>query len=257
MALTRSTNRTWRSRLRGLARRKSTQATAMAMPTGLPRSILARRQRLHFASRTDASRFDGQPALRPKRGAPKGGTNKRFSGPAPGKAPSSTAPTEAEQQTLDPRLRDPQFCTRSLIESNIDALMTTDLAGITFDVNKPMEALTGCTRDELIGAPFKYCFTDPQRAEAVIAHELGENKATHDELVARCTARVVVTGWRARSRRCGAWVSEPCLADRPRTTARVGIRRGHQAGHAWHQARIAARQPFLSLAVSRLAADGS
>ena len=60
---------------------------------------------------------------------------------------------EAEQQKLDQRLRDQQFYTRSLIESNIDALMTTDTSGIISDVNKQMEALTGCTRDELIGAP--------------------------------------------------------------------------------------------------------
>ena len=33
---------------------------------------------------------------------------------------------EAEQKQLDQRLRDQQFYTRSLIESNIDALMTTD-----------------------------------------------------------------------------------------------------------------------------------
>src|SRR5947207_11911827 len=33
---------------------------------------------------------------------------------------------EAEQQKLDQRFRDQQFYTRSLIESNIDALMTTD-----------------------------------------------------------------------------------------------------------------------------------
>ena len=36
---------------------------------------------------------------------------------------------EAEQKQLDQRLRDQQFYTRSLIESNIDALMTTDPAG--------------------------------------------------------------------------------------------------------------------------------
>jgi hypothetical protein len=29
-----------------------------------------------------------------------------------------------------------------------------------------MEALTSCTRDELIGAPFKDYFTDPERAQA-------------------------------------------------------------------------------------------
>ena len=46
--------------------------------------------------------------------------------------------------------------------------MTTDPAGIITDVNKQMEALTGCTRDELIGAPFKSYFTDPERAEAGI-----------------------------------------------------------------------------------------
>ena len=36
---------------------------------------------------------------------------------------------EEEQKKLDQRLRDQQFYTRSLIESNIDALMTTDPAG--------------------------------------------------------------------------------------------------------------------------------
>jgi hypothetical protein len=35
---------------------------------------------------------------------------------------------EAEQRKLDQRLRDQQFYTRSLIESNIDALVTTDPA---------------------------------------------------------------------------------------------------------------------------------
>ncbi len=92
---------------------------------------------------------------------------------------------EAEQKLLDQRLRDQQFYTRSLIESNIDALMTTDPAGIITDVNKQTEALTGCTRDELIGAPFKSCFTDPERAEAGIKRVLSGNKVTDYELTAR------------------------------------------------------------------------
>jgi PAS domain S-box-containing protein len=91
---------------------------------------------------------------------------------------------EAEQRKLDQRLRDQQFYTRSLIESNIDALMTTDTSGIISDVNKQMEALTGCTRDELIGAPFKKFFTDPQRAEAGIKLVLSERKVTNYELTA-------------------------------------------------------------------------
>ncbi len=92
---------------------------------------------------------------------------------------------EAEQQLLDQRLRDQQFYTRSLIESNIDALMTTDPRGIITDVNQQMEALTGCTRDELIGAPFKNYFTDPDRAEAGIKLVLSGSKVTDYELTAR------------------------------------------------------------------------
>ena len=92
---------------------------------------------------------------------------------------------EEEQKKSDQRLRDQQFYTRSLIESNIDALMTTDPSGIITDVNKQMEALTGCTRDELIGAPFKDCFTDPARAEAGIKRVLSEKSVTDYELTAR------------------------------------------------------------------------
>ena len=91
---------------------------------------------------------------------------------------------EAEQKKLDQRLRDQQFYTRSLIESNIDALITTDPSGIITDVNKQMEALTGSTRDELIGAPFKGYFTDPDRAEAGIKLVLSEKKVTNYELTA-------------------------------------------------------------------------
>ena len=92
---------------------------------------------------------------------------------------------EDERKKLDQRLRDQQFYTRSLIESNIDALMTTDPPGIITDVNKQMEALTGCTREELIGAPFKNYFTDPARAEAGIKRVLSESKVTDYELTAR------------------------------------------------------------------------
>src|SRR5437764_3999679 len=91
---------------------------------------------------------------------------------------------EADQKKLDQRLRDQQFYTRSLIESNIDAIMTTDPAGIITDVNKQMEALTGCTRDELIGAPFKNYFTDPERAEAGIKLMLSGKRVTDYELIA-------------------------------------------------------------------------
>ena len=92
---------------------------------------------------------------------------------------------EEERMKLDQRLRDQHFYTRSLLESNIDALMTTDPRGIITDVNKQMEALTGCSRDELIGAPFKNYFTDSSRAEAGINRVLREGKLTNYELTAR------------------------------------------------------------------------
>ena len=92
---------------------------------------------------------------------------------------------EAEQHKSDQRLRDQQFYTRSLIEANIDAIMTTDPLGIITDVNRQMEVLTGCTRDELIGTPFKDVFTDPDRAEAGMQRALRETSVTDYELTAR------------------------------------------------------------------------
>ena len=91
---------------------------------------------------------------------------------------------EAEQAKLDQRLRDQQFYTRSLIESSIDPIITTDPAGFITDVNKQMEALTGSTRDELIGSPFKSHFTDPERADAGIKLVLRDKKVTDFELTA-------------------------------------------------------------------------
>lgn len=91
---------------------------------------------------------------------------------------------EEEQNRLEQRLRDQQFYTRSLIESSVDALMTTDPKGYITDVNRQMEELTGRTRDELIGAPFKHYFTDPDRAQAGIDKVLRETEVTNYELVA-------------------------------------------------------------------------
>ncbi|WP_217283845.1 PAS domain S-box protein [Pseudaquabacterium terrae] len=90
-----------------------------------------------------------------------------------------------DQKALEQQLRDQQFYSRSLIESNVDALMTTDPVGVISDVNQQMEALTGCTREELIGTPFKDYFTDPGLAEEGIKLVLRESKVTNYELTAR------------------------------------------------------------------------
>ncbi|MCL4501617.1 MAG: PAS domain S-box protein, partial [Deltaproteobacteria bacterium] len=90
-----------------------------------------------------------------------------------------------QQKELEQQLRDQQFYARSLIESNIDALMTTDPLGIITDVNEQMESLTDCTREELIGSPFKNYFTDADRAEEGIRLVLREGNVTNYELTAR------------------------------------------------------------------------
>ena len=92
---------------------------------------------------------------------------------------------EADQALLDQRLRDQQFYTRSLIESNIDALMTTNPKGVITDVNQQMIALTGRTREALIGSPCRNFFTDPVRADAAIRRVLNENKLSNYELTVR------------------------------------------------------------------------
>ena len=89
------------------------------------------------------------------------------------------------QEVTNCQLRDQQFYTRSLIESNIDAIMTTDPSGSITDVNNQMEALTGRSREELIGSPFKNYFTNPERASASITQVLSEGKITDYELTAR------------------------------------------------------------------------
>ena len=54
-----------------------------------------------------------------------------------------TARDITRQKALEQQLRDQQFYARSLIESNIDALMTIDPVGKITDVNRQTELLTG------------------------------------------------------------------------------------------------------------------
>jgi PAS domain S-box-containing protein len=91
----------------------------------------------------------------------------------------------AVQKLLDQRLSDQQLYTRSLIESNTDALITTDPSGSITDVNQQMEALTGCTREQLIGTPFREYFTDPARASEGVELVLRVNKVNDYELTAQ------------------------------------------------------------------------
>jgi len=112
----------------------------------------------------------------------------------------------AAQKQLESQLQASQFYTRSLIESNIDALMTTDPLGIVTDVNQQMEALTGYSREDLISSPFKQYFTDPERAEEGIRRVLRESKVTNYELTARSKeGRETVVSYNAATASCKAY----------------------------------------------------
>ena len=105
-----------------------------------------------------------------------------------------------DQQELEHQLRDTQSYTRSLIESNIDAIMTTDPLGVITDVNEQMVALTGRTREELVGSAFKAYFTEPDRAEEGIRLVLTEGKVTNYELTALSKeGRETVVSYNARA----------------------------------------------------------
>jgi diguanylate cyclase (GGDEF)-like protein/PAS domain S-box-containing protein len=93
---------------------------------------------------------------------------------------------ETERIRVAQHLSDLQFYNRSLLESSIDALVATNPYGIITDVNRQMEVLTGCTHDELIGAPFKSFFSAPQRAETGIKLALKEHKISDFELTVQC-----------------------------------------------------------------------
>ncbi|MBI2569224.1 MAG: PAS domain S-box protein [Candidatus Schekmanbacteria bacterium] len=104
----------------------------------------------------------------------------------------------SDQKQLEQKLREQQTYARGLIESNIDALMTTDPLGIITDVNQQMCAVTGLSREELMGAPFKDFCTDPKRAEDGIRKVLAESRVTNYELTIRARdGRVTVVSYNA------------------------------------------------------------
>lgn len=133
-----------------------------------------------------------------------------------------------EQALLDQRWRDQQFYTRSLIESNIDALMATDPQGMLKDVNHQMEALTGLSRGELIGAPFRNFFTDPVRADSVIANVLQDGRVLDFELTVRAgDGHETVVSYNAATfhdsdgRLCGVFASARDVTERKRFEAQL------------------------------------
>jgi PAS domain S-box-containing protein len=70
-----------------------------------------------------------------------------------------------QQQQSETALRRANAYNRSLLEANLDPLVTIGADGKIMDVNGATEAATGCNRSELIGTDFSDYFTDPAQAK--------------------------------------------------------------------------------------------
>jgi PAS domain S-box-containing protein len=85
-------------------------------------------------------------------------------------------------KAIEAELREAQNYTRGLVESGVDALMTTDVLGRLTDVNRQVEVLTGLPRAQLLGTPFRNYFTDGDRADEAIRRVLHEDRVLDYEL---------------------------------------------------------------------------
>jgi PAS domain S-box-containing protein len=70
-----------------------------------------------------------------------------------------------ERKRVEEALRNISAYTRSLIEVNLDALVTISPVGRITDVNAATEQITGYSREELIGTDFSDYFTEPEQAK--------------------------------------------------------------------------------------------
>ena len=69
-----------------------------------------------------------------------------------------------DRKNVEEKLRSLNAYNRSLLEANLDALVTITPDGIIGDVNTVTEAITGYPRQSLIGTAFHSYFTNPEKA---------------------------------------------------------------------------------------------
>jgi PAS domain S-box-containing protein len=90
-----------------------------------------------------------------------------------------------ERKLVEQRLHGAYAYTRSLIEASLDPLVTIGPDGRIADVNAATEAVTGLSRQELIGTEFSDYFSDPARARAGYQHVFREGRVHDYELEIR------------------------------------------------------------------------
>lgn len=88
-------------------------------------------------------------------------------------------------ESNEQELRAASRYSRSLIEANLDPLMIVSPDGKITDLNRASENVTGRSREELIGADFAVCFTEPDRACELCAQALVEEAVTDFPLAIR------------------------------------------------------------------------
>ncbi|HLZ41427.1 MAG TPA: PAS domain S-box protein [Candidatus Sulfotelmatobacter sp.] len=69
-----------------------------------------------------------------------------------------------ERKRAEEKLRQASLYARSLIEASLDPLVTISKDGKITDVNQATEAVTGVSRDSLVGSDFSNYFTQPEKA---------------------------------------------------------------------------------------------
>jgi nitrogen fixation negative regulator NifL len=84
-----------------------------------------------------------------------------------------------ERKQVEEKLRSLNAYNRSLLEANLDALVTITPDGKIGDVNTVTEAITGYSRDTLIGTAFHTYFTNPDKARSGY-EQVFETGTVHD-----------------------------------------------------------------------------
>jgi PAS domain S-box-containing protein len=79
---------------------------------------------------------------------------------------ASIARDITERRRADEALRQASAYNRRLLEASLDPLVTIGPDGKITDVNAAAEAITGCSRSELVGTDFADYFTEPERARS-------------------------------------------------------------------------------------------
>lgn len=90
-----------------------------------------------------------------------------------------------DRKRMEAVLRHSSRYTRSLIEASLDLLVTIAADGKITDVNAATEAVTGCSRQELIGSDFSNYFTEPDKARAGYQQVFAEGRVKNYPLAIR------------------------------------------------------------------------